>query len=336
MIDQTEIKSNLVFRSIGYVAANKERDTNIIEVYPFEIMPDLNVELTSDTVELTKQGVSFNDKKLYTTTVKKAMSFPAEWIGRTHHGLSPDVRWREQVRLFQAGDSDKWYWESMGRDDSLRRLESFLWYINANPEAPDTETTTEHLYRFYVSSHDKLITLTTTTANGEFTTYEFTFNLEDGYVKIADGEGNHILLNSADTVIQLFNKEETEVTLDKTNILLKSNDRIDHKTKDYKLECETATVECKTYSLNVSKTATVDCKTYGLNASESATIDSPTITFKGTVNQSGGNFGIASDLNVGGKAKMSGEATMSSLKLTDTLSSSSGANFASNVTAPNI
>lgn len=337
MWDKTKIRSNLEFRSLGFVAKNKSRDTNEIEVYPFEILPNLKTALTSKTVESVKEGISFKTGKPYRSTVKRGMSIKAEWLGKTNMGLAPDVRWREQVKLYQAGDSDKWYWTSLGRDDDLRRLESLLFYINANPEATDMPLDKDHLYRLYISSHDKIITLTTTTANGEFTTYEFTFNLKDGKVELRDGEGNYLLLNSAETLIKLFNKDETTIELNRTNILAKSKDKINLETTDYTLDAETVTVNCKTYTEN-SDTSTINTKVHAVNATSSSTITAPMITLAGTVVQAGGPVTLGGGVTASGAMDVKGPSTLTTAVMTGlTLSGplvAQGATFSLPISAP--
>lgn len=298
-----EEESNLRFVSLGRVAENKKRDTRVIEVIPFELLPDFNFELDTLTVDDKKQGVDFHNEELYTTQIKLGSTIPAEWIGRTNEVYAPDVRRGEQVRLFKQGDSQKWYWSSLGRDDHLRRLETKLYRWSACPNIEDTELNNENCYHLEISSHDKHITLTTSAANGEFTTYTLQFDLQNGKVVLEDGEENSFMLDSKETIIELLNKDLTKVELNKKVINMYSEEAINVETNAYVMNAETVNVQCSSYTLK--------CDTIDIKAS-SGTFDIGNLTIKGNTTLDG------------------------PVKLTKALTSDDGANFAKTVSALNI
>lgn len=296
-------ESEFKFVSLGRVAENKKRDTKIIEVTPFEALPDVSSELNSAVVKGKRQGVSFHNEELYSVEIKLGTTIPATWLGETNSVLAPDVRRGEQVRLFKQGDSDKWYWSSLGRDDHLRRLETKIYRWSANPKIEDAETTAENCYQIEISAHDKHITLSTGTANGEFTQFILQFNLKDGVFVVQDGEGNSISLDSMNTVIKLLNKDQTLVELDKEILNLFSLDKINVETKDFTIKAETVTVTCASYNL--------ECDDYKVKAGNGL-LDIGNMTFKG-------------------KIKLDGPVEM-----TKALTSADGATFAKVVSALNI
>lgn len=299
----TEEESNLRFVSLGRVAENKGRNTTVVEVIPFELLPDFNFELDTLTVDGKKQGVDFHKEELYTTKIKLGSTIPAEWIGSTNEVYAPDVRRGEQVRLFKQGDSQKWYWSSLGRDDHLRRLETKLYRWSACPTIEDTELTSENCYQLEISSHDKHITLTTSTDNGEFTTYTLQFDLQNGRVVLEDGIENSFMLDSKETIIELLNKDLTKVELNKKVINMYSEDAINVETNAYTMKAETVKIECSSY-----------------------TLESDTIKIKAST----GMFDIG-NLVIKGNTLLDGPVAM-----TKPLTSADGAVFAKKVSAPNI
>lgn len=311
MWDQIKTKSNLVFRSIGIVTENKERGTNTVEICPIEIVPDISSELTVETVNEERGGANFFDDSTYKVNVDFGGSIPAVWVGETNRLTSPDVRRGEQVRLFQLGDSDEWFWESLGRDDDLRRLETVIFTINANPENVDADVSPDNSYSIEYSAHDKHITLRTSMANGEYCSYIAQFNLKDGKYVIEDNEENHILLDTKNTNIQLKNSEESLLSLNKTNIKVFSKDTIGFETTDFSIDAKTVTVNCDKYKITAP-----DMKHIG-------------------------NSLFDGDLEVTGKAtlgqlEVKGDSKMKGVKLSGDIKSSGGASFAKPCTAPNI
>ena len=106
----------------------------------------------------------------------------------------------------------------MGLRDDLRRLETVIWAFNGTPNEGDKGISYETSYFFEVSTHKKLITMSTSQANGEPFRYTFQFNTGEGNVLLTDDVGNHVLLDSTNTNIHLENIEGTMVELNKQDI----------------------------------------------------------------------------------------------------------------------
>lgn len=329
MWDQIETRSNLQFRSLGIVAVNKTRDTTEIEVYPIEIVPDLADDLVTDTEEVIRQGVGYFEEKIYTTTIKRGSTIPATWLGETNRATSPDVRRGEQVRLFQLGDSDEWFWTSLGRDDDLRRLETVVFTVNANPENTDAKPSPDNTYSMEWSAHDKHITLRTSMANGEHCSYVAQFNLADGRYVVEDSEENHIMMDTKNTHIQLWNKDESYLSLNKKAIVMQSKDTIHLETTDYTMVAKTVQVDCDTYVMNCP-----DMKMNGDSVFNGNVIVTGSLAVGGLATFSS-NVTAEKAMEVGGKLEVKGTTTLKDLKLTGDLTSSGGASFAKNLTAPN-
>ena len=263
MFDMSKLKPV----SLGRVAENKEVNTKFAKIYPIELLPHVEGNLHVETEEITTKGIDASEK-LYSVTVKQQHFLEMEWIGETNRSSAPDLQIGEQVMIYQQGDSDTFYWSSLGRDDDLRRLETVIYSYNANPDPATEDTTVENTYVLTISSHDKHITLTTSVANEEFTTYQLKYDLAEGNVKLEDGEGNWTIMDSKNTNIELHNKDESFVRLNKKDITISSIDNILMETETFVLNCKHATINCDDYHLNASKTIDIMTPTMTVNATD--------------------------------------------------------------------
>ena len=205
--------------SLGVVAENKELNTSLIQVHPTEILNLLDGELTEAVVNDITSGVN-EDGTPYEVTVTLGVTLEAEWFGETNRITAPDVRRGEQVWIWQAKHSDKYYWTTIGRDDSLRRLETVIYRWSAFPDIPDEEIDADNSYYCEISTHNNLVTFRTSQRNGEYTRYTFQFNTGDGIVTLSDDLGNIITLDSAETHIKALNVDGSYAELNKRMVKL--------------------------------------------------------------------------------------------------------------------
>ena len=188
--------SKLRFYSIGIVAANKALSSNIIEVTPIEELPMIDGELDANTTSQTATGVDAGGKS-YSANTTMGNSLQAEWLrlGDSNRITSPDVRRGAQVVIYQFGDADKYYWQTVKDDSNLRKLETVIWGISATPNEGD-KASADTMYYIEFSSHTKQITLHTSQANGEQWGYDIQINPGKGFILIKDTNENYIKLDS--------------------------------------------------------------------------------------------------------------------------------------------
>lgn len=213
------MESNFSFFSWGIVAADKPDEDKFIEVLPIEVLPFFEGDV-SDTLETLKfEGTDAQDQS-YKVELKRSASVRAGWLGQTNRRTSPNVRKGEQVLLYTVGDTEEYYWTSIGRDDHLRRGETVVYTWNASGVGTDTdiEVSESNHYSMVMDTVNKQVTLSTTTDNGELTNYIVQLNTGDGSFTVEDGLGNVVQLDSASTKITLLNADSTYVTLDRKNI----------------------------------------------------------------------------------------------------------------------
>lgn len=225
------------------MAQNKTLDSDIVFVLPIEITPFVEKELTANVESVTETGVDKDDEP-YTVTVDTSAAVEADWlrIGHTNRRTSPDVRRGERVMLYRYSDSEELFWDSMGMDDHLRKLETVIWSWSATKEEyPDADSTdTDKSYTLEVSTHNKLVTFRTTKADGEPYAYHMQFDTEYGNFVVTDDVGNYMQIDSPETIITLKNKDGTEWHLDKKDI-------IGYAPRDINVTCD------RDYNLNVGR-----------------------------------------------------------------------------------
>ncbi len=147
-----------------------------------------------------------------------AQSIIATWLPDSNRVTPPDIQRGEMVSLWQMGSSDKYYWRSLAKDEKLRRLETVVIGISANPDSDADGRSPENMYFIELSSHAKTITLSTSQRNGEFCTYDFQFDLGNGRVVLQDNKGNSALFDSKNIHMKLLNQLGTFFELNKQNI----------------------------------------------------------------------------------------------------------------------
>lgn len=217
-----------VFRivSIGIVAENKAMFAKEVDVTPIESMNMLDGEIKSNPVAVESRGQDAKGQSFATrATVDSTVS--ATWLPWGSNRVSaPDVRRGERVYLWQSADADKYYWTSSGLDDHLRKLETAIFAFSASSSESDSGIDVDKCYFLEISTHQKLVTFKTSSANGEPFEYNFQFNTGEGVVTLADDVGNYFELDSPAHKLTLKNQDQSHVILDKTKINIKATDEI--------------------------------------------------------------------------------------------------------------
>lgn len=252
--------SNFKPFSIGVAVADKDRDSRTLRIYPVEILPHMSEEIDDSTRERKKQGVDHTEK-LYTVVINEQAWLPADWIGSTYFEKAPDVAKGEQILIYRNGDSDKYYWDVFGRDDANRKQEDVIISFSAKPEydsgepVPKDETNS---YRLRFNTYEKFIELTTSEANGEETTYKMKFDMAAANWELVDKDTNRFFLDTKNTFIEFFNKENTYIRMDKKEIFMRSDDLIQMDTSRLNINCDNMTI-------NVNDTMSMSAQTANLN-----------------------------------------------------------------------
>lgn len=214
------MKLNLL-EFVGYGVAVKdiEYGDTILHVKPLEGLPqktgvvDTCVELVTQDIH-TKVGV-VQMKAIFTDFLL------CEWTNlNSNRTTAPDVMYGERVELWREGDSETYYWMSTDIDRDLRTLEHVIIAIsNTNmSDRSNKKLNKSNCYIIEMDSRGKKIGIHTNKNDGEPFAYDFQINTGKGFIKQNDDVGNHILMDSTNTLIELINKDLTNYRLDKEDI----------------------------------------------------------------------------------------------------------------------
>jgi hypothetical protein len=227
-----DASSALAIYSLGQVANNKSLGSNTISVTPIEKLTMLDGELVSNPVDRETTGTDVMGKT-YQTKVTTDSAIEADWLPMNSNRVTaPDVRRGERVIIWKAADTNKFYWTETGWDDHLRKLETVVFQISATQDEEADSTAKDNSYYLYMSSHTKNITLKTSKANGEYCTYAFQFNLEDGIVTLTDDVGNEFSMDSKNAILYLKNRMESFLELNQEIITASAPDTMYIKAKN--------------------------------------------------------------------------------------------------------
>lgn len=217
------MSSNLKSMGVGIAAEDKNDGSKILAVFPQEHLPSFEGDITADHVTVPYSGTDMNNAA-YNISLQKGMSVKAIWKGQPNRETSPNIRKGEQVELFQAGDSDKFYWCEMARDNQYRRTEAvtYSWGANSAATTKDTPATAHTKYTATVDGDAGHMTLTTSAANGEKAKYTAQIHGKQGHLTFADNLGNTIQINSISGAVNIVNSAGTSFSLTGFNVVVKN------------------------------------------------------------------------------------------------------------------
>ena len=303
------------FNSYGIVAADNPDNEKEIKVFPSEKLyledGDQNVkkgELDKDEpykpvdLKLKYKNLKIIPDDIEPREILKEEILPldktkylyADWCGinSPNRMTPPNVCKGEKVILYRYGNSDAYYWDTLGYELNLRKEDHVVHAFSDKPSIDEGNVKAginedlEDTYYTMISPKNKTIKLHTTDKYGEYTTYDITLKTDDGYLEIVDGKKNVIRLDSTKDSISMHMEGtsvqyDLEVNGDDQNVNL-TDSKGNHLTLDSKIDDMT---------INTNKTI-------NLIAGESLNIDAPTINTKstainnaiGTVNYTGGTI----------------------------------------------
>jgi hypothetical protein len=213
-----QTQSQFQVYSMGIAADNKHLESDVLHVNPIEVTSFGDGELDA---RLDNHEGSGTDKSgdSYSVKVKHTSAIEAKWLrlGHTNRRTAPDVRRGERVLLYRHSDSGEMYWDTMGMDDHLRRLETVIYSWSDIQEENKDATEPANSYSFELCTHTKQATFRTVKGDKEPFFYTFQFNTKEGVVLLTDDVGNYFELNSAKSYVKLHNKDGATMVLDREN-----------------------------------------------------------------------------------------------------------------------
>ena len=230
---KTQDKGSLIRPySLGVAAANIEFGQRELEIYPVEDLSQIDGEITDAQSQVESTGVD-KDGNTYATSETASNAIKATWLSLDAHRPFPSlIRRGERVMLWRVGDTDKYYWTEMGLDDKTRRKDILTIIVPNSPKEGENSRTHETAYFVEVNTVDKHITIQTNKNDGEEFAYILQINSGDSNLTLCDDVGNYFQLDSKAQSLTMKNQMNSEVTIVKDKILLKSTKEVKIDTKD--------------------------------------------------------------------------------------------------------
>lgn len=209
---------------IGTVMTDLISGNAPIDILPHELITNIDGDVGAK--DKLADTVTASDGSVYNVNMNKGSVLTAIWHSNNSNRVTPpNVRKGEKVEVYQYGDSDKYYWKTMGSELDLRKLEHVKYVFVNVPGGGETQIEDSNSYSFTVSTLNKFIKIHTADNNGELTTYDFEIDTKEGIVKLIDGRGNKVeLLSGTDTltvktnnILNLITDNEVNVTTDIIN-----------------------------------------------------------------------------------------------------------------------
>lgn len=214
--------SQLQTYSIGIAAENKPLTSRTLNVTPIEQLPAIDGELTFNPEEQISTGTDTLGNQ-YEVKVTSDTSLTAEWLPMGSNRVTPpDIRRGEYVEILRLGDSDRFYWRPMGLRDDLRRLETVIYAFNANPKESSNGVDVNNCYYIEISTHNKLVTFSTSNKNGEPYRYTMQLNTSKGEFTFTDDINNFVEIISKERTLRAKNTDTSYIEIDKDTITAKN------------------------------------------------------------------------------------------------------------------
>ena len=204
----------------GYAAADKANDSRELYVYCEELLPFLNGEVKAINA---KSGYKVNNGSTKSTgqvTTSNVIKCVYRDESGTGSAYPPLVRKGEQVKIYNVGDTDQWYWSSAGRNDGARRTDTWRQQISATLENNADLNEDNSYYIEMDTRNNQHIVISTCTANGEKHSYKFIIDAAASTVIISDEIGNSLLMESETPKVTLKNSANSMIELNGKNITL--------------------------------------------------------------------------------------------------------------------
>lgn len=201
--------------SYGIVAANKDLDSDEIEVTSVKDLPMLNGELSGSGSRITGKGTDQLGSS-YEANANVAVTIRAKWLklSQGNRITSPDVRRGAEVLIWRVADADEYWWTTLGDDKDLRKLETVVFAFSGTKEE-NVKMDSSNSYFLEISTHRKIITLSTSQANEEPFGYTLQLNTGEGTFSLTDNIDNYWHLNSAEHLWRVQNADGTFAELNK-------------------------------------------------------------------------------------------------------------------------
>lgn len=204
MREMRKFMSGLRPYCLGIVTEHKAEESDVIRVNLKERHTmgngPINEDKTSYDIKTTSsQGKSLSD------AIEVEQIVEAVWIphGDNHLLTSPNVRANETVMVYKYADTPDYYWTTVFREPTLRRLENVIYGYSNLKDGVEQPHDLESSYYFQWDTIRKVIRMVTVQSDGEQFAYILEIDPGNNRVSIRDNVGNEIELDSPSNNISL-------------------------------------------------------------------------------------------------------------------------------------
>lgn len=211
-------ESGFNFYCYGEVSVDKPEDTNVIEVFPKDIMYNLDGEIDNREESIIINRTSA-DGKVKTDKISTKNVIAARWLalGGSNRVSAPDVRKGETVLVFRYGTNDDYYWEPITTETTKRGKETVT-YLFKNTDSQD-QVNENNSYFLTFSTRHKFIHLHTSNNDGEAVAYDLLMDTKQGTVTLKDSRNNSIELRSTEDYLKVKTNKKIDMETQELNIL---------------------------------------------------------------------------------------------------------------------
>lgn len=205
---------------LGTAAEDKVEGLNwMLEVIPLEQLPLLDGQLTNRGLTMETSGTDAAGNQ-YADKAVTSSSLNAKWkgTGESNRRTCPNVFLGEEVLIWTFADTGEYFWEPRNTNSHKRTLETVTHAYAANPAGGDEQRDDTNSYIVDVSTHRKVITISTSQMNNEKSTFKFQIDGGNGITTLADNCDNEFNISSTENRISMMNWEGVEVHLHGRNL----------------------------------------------------------------------------------------------------------------------
>jgi len=218
--DAQLLQTSALHSWVGYAAADKAANSISLEVMIPEMTPSVTGTLTNTTSSQAVQLQDINGNTV-NSSVTTGNTVTADYMGgSSNRKYPPDVVKGEQVKVTKFANADKYYWESMGRDDTKRMNETYR-VDAANRSSFSAPLDDSNTYSMEIDTkRAKHIRLKTSNGTGESFTYQLILDGANSQAQLTDDQGNSVLINSSSQQIIIRNNKQAFIMLNGEDIIV--------------------------------------------------------------------------------------------------------------------
>lgn len=270
---------------IGIAAADRSATSPNLMVTVPELMPSqqgqVSAASTVSSVSLSTMSGSNTHAQVSTTNVITAI-----WYGESNRKYPPNVKKGEQVEITKYGDTDRYYWSSMGRDMGLRGQETHRIEVanNSSPQSSTGSLSDTNTYFMEMSTESGRVLIKTSQSGGESHMFQILIDTKNNQIQLCDEANNEVLIDSGLNRVRLRNNLGCFVDLLQQQITIAAP-------QDIILKADRQIVlAAPTITENASGTLALQGANIGIGASGTAVIAGNNVGVNGTTTKIGGNL----------------------------------------------